>query len=76
MADKFESAKAAQGYTPAGTRDRCETCAHCEVCYGSVLQCRRGGFLVSRYGCCSTWAKRSQSTTQPPPADAGTQLTP
>ena len=46
--DKFQSAKAAQGYVGALERPRCDTCRHSVDCYGSTQQCRLGGFLVTR----------------------------
>lgn len=56
--DKFQSAKAAQGYVSAQHRPRCETCTHMQVAYGSALQCRRGGYLVTRFGHCQVWTPR------------------
>jgi hypothetical protein len=57
----IQAAKNMQGYVPATQRQRCATCHFGADCYGSGLQCRKGGFLVTVYSVCSDWQVR-----QPP----------
>lgn len=63
--DKFQSAKAAQGYVSALNRPRCDTCKHSVDCYGSAQQCRIGGFFVSKFGHCERWEQRPRGTFHP-----------
>jgi hypothetical protein len=57
-ADRYTQAKAAQGYVPASDRQRCGTCRQSMECYGSTLQCRKGGFLITAYSVCDDWSQR------------------
>jgi hypothetical protein len=50
------AAKNAQGYVSATQRKRCGSCQHLNEAYGSTLQCRTGGYLVSLYAVCDRWA--------------------
>lgn len=53
--------KNAQGYVPATQRKRCASCQLSAEAYGSGLQCRKGGFMVTAYSVCNHWEIR-----QPP----------
>jgi hypothetical protein len=57
----INAAKNMQGYVPALQRQRCGSCQHGAECYGSGLQCRKGGFMVTAYSVCKDWQIR-----QPP----------
>jgi hypothetical protein len=60
-------AKGAQNYLTAMERQRCETCAQSVECYGSTLQCRLGGFLVTKYSVCDRWSMRPKPGFKAPP---------
>lgn len=48
------AAKNAQGYVAANQRQRCMTCEHSRQSH-TMLQCRKGGFLVTAYAVCTQW---------------------
>lgn len=60
-------AKLAQNFQSAMERQRCETCAQSVECYAMALQCRLGGFLVSKYAVCDRWELRPRPGFKTPP---------
>ncbi len=58
--------KNAQGYVAASERQRCASCQHLHEAYGSTLQCRRGGFLVTLYAVCERWEIKQPPGFRPP----------
>jgi hypothetical protein len=50
----INAAKNSLGYIPANQRQRCMTCEHSRQTH-TMLECRKGRFLVTAYAVCSQW---------------------